>query len=193
MPEDYAGQIFTVGHSTRSLAEFFSLLQVYNVGLVVDVRTAPHSRHNPQFNKETLVEAVKTQGLRYIHMPELGGLRKSRPDSVNLAWKNKSFRGYADYMQTREFSENLLKLVALARESRVVIMCAEAMPWRCHRSLLSDALTVRHIKVTHILTETGSTTHELAPFAQVEGTKITYPLFAKEKAQRTLADFGESI
>jgi uncharacterized protein (DUF488 family) len=160
--------------------------------MVVDVRTVPRSRHNPQFNKETFAEAVKTQGLRYIHMAELGGLRRPSVDSVNLAWKNKSFRGYADYMQTREFADNLLKLVALARENCLAVMCAEAVPWRCHRSLISDALTARHVKVRHILSETGCINHELTTFANVEGTKVTYPLFTAEKPQRTLADFGSS-
>jgi uncharacterized protein (DUF488 family) len=184
--------VYTVGHSTRTLDEFFSLLRAYGVDLVLDVRTVPCSRHNPQFNKENLSEVMKAQGLRYIHMPELGGLRRSSPDSVNLAWKNKSFRGYADYMQTREFAENLLKLVALARESCLAVMCAEAVPWRCHRSLISDALAARHVKVRHILNKTGCINHELTPFANVEGTKVTYPLFATEKPQRTLADFGSS-
>ncbi len=166
------------------------LLKAYSVTLVVDVRTVPRSRHNPQFNKEALPDFLKLKGIKYMHMPELGGFRRPSSDSPNLAWKNKSFRGYADYMQTREFVENLLKLMALARENCVALMCAEAMPWRCHRSLIADALTVRHINVKHILTENGFTNHELTPFAHVEGIKITYPLFVKEKPQRTLADFG---
>jgi len=182
--------VFTVGHSTRSLDEFVSLLKAYNVAMVVDVRTVPRSRHNPQFNKETLPDNLKPQGIKYIHLPELGGLRRTKADSVNLAWENKSFRGYADHMQTKEFAENLLKLVALIRENCLAVMCAEAVPWRCHRNLLSDALSTRNIKVKHILTETSCTNHELTPFAHVEGTKITYPLFTKEKPQRTLTDFG---
>jgi len=179
-----------MGHSTRSLDEFISLLKTYNVAVIVDVRTVPRSRHNPQFNKETLPDSLKAAGVKYIHMPELGGLRRPRADSVNLAWENKAFQGYADYMQTKEFTEGLLKLVALIRENCLAIMCAEAVPWRCHRNLLSDALTVRGIKVKHILTETSTTNHELTPFAQLEGTKISYPLYAKEKNQRTLNDFG---
>jgi uncharacterized protein (DUF488 family) len=181
---------YTIGHSTRSLEEFISLLKIYSVALTVDVRTVPHSRHNPQFNKETLPESLKAAELRYIHMPELGGLRRTNPNSVNLGWENKAFRGYADYMQTKEFTENLLHLIALVRQSCVAIMCAEAVPWRCHRNLLSDALAVRHIQVKHILTETSCTMHELTLFAQVEGTKITYPLYPQEKPQKTLADFG---
>ncbi len=182
--------IYTIGHSTRSLEEFISLLKACAVSIVVDVRTIPRSRHNPQFNRETLPDNLKTAGIRYVHMPELGGLRRSQANSVNLAWENKSFRGYADYMQTKEFKENLLKLIALARQNRVALMCAEAVPWRCHRSLISDALVARHMKVLHILTETSWTYHELTPFAHVEGAKITYPLFVKEKPQRTLSDFG---
>jgi uncharacterized protein (DUF488 family) len=182
--------VFSVGHSTRSLEEFFALLKAYGVTMIVDVRTVPRSRHNPQFNKETLPDSLKAAGVKYIHMPELGGLRRTSADSVNLGWENKSFRGYADYMQTKEFAENLLRLVALIQENCLAVMCAEAVPWRCHRSLLSDALVARHIKVKHILTETSTTNHELTPFALVEGTKITYPLFAKEKTQKQLSDFG---
>jgi uncharacterized protein (DUF488 family) len=158
--------------------------------MLIDVRTAPWSRHNPQFNKETLSDSLRIAGTKYVHMPGLGGLRRPHADSSNLGWENKSFRGYADYMQTKEFTENLLRLVALARENCAAIMCAEAVPWRCHRSLLSDALVIRHIKVIHILTEVGQSTHELTSFAHVERTKVTYPLFVKEKPQRTLADFG---
>jgi uncharacterized protein (DUF488 family) len=181
--------VFTIGHSTRTLAEMIDLLKAYDVAMVVDVRTVPRSRHNPQFNKETFPESLKVESIKYIHMPELGGLRRPHADSINLSWKNKSFQGYADYMQTKEFAENLLKLVALARENRVAVMCAEALPWRCHRSLLSDALLARRIKVKHILNANIASNHELTPFANVEGTKITYPLFVKEKLQRTLSDF----
>ncbi len=184
--------VFSVGHSTRSLDEFVSLLKAYGVGMVVDVRTVPRSRHNPQFNKETLPDSLRAAGLKYVHIPELGGLRRPIADSINLAWENKSFRGYADYMQTKEFAENLLQLVALIQENCVAVMCAEAVPWRCHRNLLSDALVARRIKVIHILTENSSTNHELTPFAHLEGTKVTYPLFIKEKTQRTLFDFGST-
>lgn len=183
---------YTIGHSTRSVDEFFSLLTTYDINLIVDVRAVSHSRYNPQFNKEPLSSALKEIGVKYIHKPELGGLRRPKPDSVNLALKNKSFRGYADYMQTKEFTENLLKLVALIKENCIAIMCAEAIPWRCHRNLLSDALVARRINVKHILTENSATNHELAPFAHVEMTRVSYPLFAKEKAQRALTDFGVS-
>ena len=184
--------VFTIGHSTRTLAEFIDLLKAYDVAMVVDVRTVPRSRHNPQFNKEIFPNSLKAEGIKYIHVPELGGLRRPHVDSINSGWQNKSFQGYADYMQSKEFAENLLKLVALARENRVVVMCAEALPWRCHRSLLSDALIARHIRIKHILNANIASNHELTPFANVEGAKITYPLFVKEKPQRTLSDFGTS-
>jgi len=182
--------VFTIGHSTRTIEEFVELLKTYAVNLVVDVRTVPRSRHNPQFNKETLPNTLKPEGIKYIHMPEIGGLRRPKHDSVNLAWKNMGFRGYADYMQTKEFTDNLLKIIALARENCLALMCAEALPWRCHRSLISDALAVRHVKVEHIISATSCLNHQLNEMAQVEGTKITYPLFTKETPQRTLGDFG---
>jgi uncharacterized protein (DUF488 family) len=185
--------ILTIGHSTRTLSEFVELLKVYGVSLVVDVRTVPRSRHNPQFNKETLPDALKLVGVRYVHMPEIGGLRRPKADSVNTAWRNKGLRGYADYMQTKEFTENLLKLVALARENCVAVMCGEALPWRCHRSLIADALVVRHVKVEHILSSSNSIRHELSEWAHVEGTGITYPLIMKETPQRTLGDFQADV
>ena len=184
--------ILTIGHSTRTLAEFVELLKAYGATLVVDVRTVPCSRHNPQFNEETLPSTLKPYGVKYIHMPDIGGLRRPKHDSVNLAWRNSSFRGYADYMQTKEFTDNLLKIIALSRENCLALMCAEALPWRCHRSLLSDALVVRHVKVEHIISSTSCIKHELNEMAHVEGTRITYPLFTKETPQRTLGDFGTS-
>ena len=165
------------------------MLKTYGVSVLVDVRTVPRSKHNPQFNKETLPASLKPSSVKYIHMPEIGGLRRPKRDSVNLAWKNMGFRGYADYMQTKEFTDNLLKIMALARENCLAIMCAEALPWRCHRSLISDALVVRHVKVQHIISSTSCLSHELNETAKVEGTKITYPLFSKEIPQRTLGDF----
>jgi uncharacterized protein (DUF488 family) len=182
--------VLTIGHSTRTLEEFVQLLEVYGVTLLVDVRTVPHSRHNPQFNKETLPDTLKHYGVKYIHMPEIGGLRHPKHNSINTAWKNSGFRGYADYMQTPEFNVNLLKIVTLARENRLALMCAEALPWRCHRNLISDALVVRHVKVEHIIGKDSVINHELNELAQVEGTKITYPLYTKETPQRTLGDFG---
>jgi len=181
--------IYTIGHSTRTLNEFLDLLNVYSITLLVDVRTIPRSKHNPQFNKETLPVTLKSYGVKYIHMPEIGGLRHPKRDSVNIAWKNMGFRGYADYMQTKEFTDNLLKITALERENCLALMCAEALPWRCHRSLISDALVVRHVKVLHIISKDNTITHELTEFAHVEGNQITYPLFTKETPQRTLGDF----
>jgi uncharacterized protein (DUF488 family) len=182
--------IYSIGHSTRTLEEFLELLKAYNATFLVDVRTVPRSRHNPQFNKETLPASLKDAAIRYLHMPEIGGLRHPKRDSINLAWENPSFRGYADYMQTKEFTEALLKLIALARENCLAIMCAEALPWRCHRGLISDALVARHIRVLHIINKTNTITHELNEMAHVEGNTITYPLYTKEKAQRKLGDFG---
>ncbi len=168
--------IYTVGHSTKSLDEFIALLRAYEIEMVVDVRTIPKSRHNPQFNKDTLSEALERHGIRYRHMTGLGGLRHALKESVNTAWKNPSFRGYADYMQTSEFSENVDELVRNSRENQTVIMCAEAVPWRCHRSLIGDALIVRGIAVEDILNEKSSHPHKLTPFAHVDGKRITYPL-----------------
>ncbi len=182
--------VLTIGHSTRTLEEFMQLLEVYGVTLLADVRTVPRSRHNPQFNKETLPHNLKNFGVRYIHMPEIGGLRHPKHESINMAWKNSGFRGYADYMQTQEFTDHLLKIIALARENRLALMCAEALPWRCHRSLISDALVVRHIKVEHIISKDSTINHNLNEMAHVEGTKIIYPLYTKETPQRTLGDFG---
>jgi uncharacterized protein (DUF488 family) len=166
------------------------MLKAYRVTLVVDVRSVPRSRHNPQFNKESLPSTLNLEGISYVHMPEIGGLRRPKPDSVNMAWRNKSFRGYADYMQTKEFTEQLLNLIALAREKRVAVMCAEALPWRCHRSLIADALVVRNVQVEHIISKDSAIRHELPEWAHVEGTRITYPLFSKETPQKTLGDFG---
>jgi uncharacterized protein (DUF488 family) len=182
--------ILTVGHSTRTLDKFIQLLITYGVNLVVDVRTVPRSRHNPQFNKETLPGILKKYGMKYIHMPDIGGLRRPKHDSINLGLRNISFRGYADYMQTKEFTGNLQKIIALAKENRVALLCAEALPWRCHRSLISDALVIRHIRVEHIISASILINHQINEVAHVEGTKITYPLFAKEPPQKTLGDFG---
>ena len=184
--------IYTIGHSIRTITEFTELLKTYGITLVVDVRTVPRSRHNPQFNKETLPSSLKTHAVKYIHIPDIGGLRRPKQDSINLAWRNSSFRGYADYMQTKEFNDNLLKITALARENCLALMCAEALPWRCHRSLISDALVVRNVKVQHIISSNSCINHALNEVAHVEGNQITYPLFTKETPQRTLGDFGST-
>lgn len=167
--------VLTIGHSTRSLEEFTGLLQAHSVSQVVDVRTVPRSRHNPQFNKDSLAASLGKAGLRYVHMPGLGGLRHAMRDSINVGWRNASFRGYADYMQTPEFEENLKELIHLAGPGRIAIMCAEAVPWRCHRSLIGDALTVRGIRTEDIMSPTRCRLHTLTPFAKVRGTTITYP------------------
>ncbi len=192
MTKESQPTIFTIGHSTRTIEEFVELLKTYGVNLIVDVRTVPRSRHNPQFNKETLPNTLKIHAIKYIHMSGIGGLRRPKHDSVNMAWRNSSFRGYADFMQTQEFTDNLLKIIALSRVNCLALMCAEALPWRCHRSLISDALVIRHIKVQHIISVTSCLDHELNEMAQVEGTQITYPLFAKETPQRTLGDFASA-
>jgi uncharacterized protein (DUF488 family) len=183
--------VLTIGHSTRTLEEFLELLQIYGVNLLIDVRTAPHSRHNPQFNKEALPEHLKPIGVKYMHLPEIGGLRNPKPNSINVALEGQ-FRGYADYMQTKDFTDALLKIVVLARENHVALMCAEALPGKCHRNLIADALVARHVKVRHIISKEGTITHELNELAHVEGTKVTYPLFTKETTQRTLGDFSSA-
>ena len=151
------------------------MLKAHGVELLVDVRTVPRSRYNPQFNRETLPQALAEEGISYEHMPGLGGLRHARKDSPNTGWKNASFRGYADYMQTDEFARNLEMLQGLDSRAKVAIMCAESVPWRCHRSLIADALTVRAIPVFHIMSPTRANPHRLTEFARVEGSQITYP------------------
>jgi uncharacterized protein (DUF488 family) len=167
--------VLTVGHSTRDLDAFLHLLQVHKVTQVVDVRTIPKSRHNPQFNKETLPTALQTAGIAYQHMGELGGLRHPARNSCNQAWRNASFRGFADYMQTPEFDEALRRLIEIASKGRVAIMCAEVVPWRCHRSLIADALVARRIRVEHILSGTSSQPHVITPWACVKRNRVTYP------------------
>lgn len=151
------------------------MLEAHRVRKLVDVRTVPRSRHNPQFSREELSRALHDRKLQYRHMPALGGLRKPRRDSVNTAWRNESFRGYADYMQTREFQDALEMLIELACEEPTAIMCAEAVPWRCHRSLIADALLARGIEVWEIASVTRTTPLTTHEWAQVDGTKVTYP------------------
>ena len=173
--------VLTIGHSTRTLEAFIALLQTHGATCVVDVRTVPRSWHNPQFNKTSLPHSLKKAGLRYIHLPGLGGQRHAQRDSINVGWRNASFRGYADYMQTPEFEQSLDELIQLASQERIVLMCAEAVPWRCHRSLIGDALLVRGIRTEDIMSATRRQVHTLTPFAQVRGDTITYPA---EDAQR---------
>ena len=179
--------ILTIGHSTRTLEAFIHLLQAHQVTRVVDVRTIPRSRHVPQFNAEALPDSLRATGIAYEHMPGLGGLRRTRADSPNKAWRNASFRGYADYMQIDEFEESLDSLIDRARNDRIALMCAEAVPWRCHRSLIADALAVRGVRVEHILSGVRTQTHTLTAWARVRGKRITYPAHeavSAEKAER---------
>ena len=169
------GAIFTLGHSTLPIERFIALLRAYGIERLVDIRTVPRSRHNPQFNDTALASTLTAEGMDYVPMQTLGGLRHTRKDSTNTGWRNSSFRGYADYMQTEQFRDALETLIAMSRQKRVGIMCAEAVPWRCHRSLVADALNARAVPVIEILSETSYRTHKLTPFAQVEGMRITYP------------------
>jgi len=167
--------VLTIGHSTRPIEEFLHLLDAHGVKRLVDVRTVPRSRHNPQFNKESLPDTLRPRGIAYTHMPALGGLRRPRNDSTNLGWRNPGFRGFADYMQTAEFAGALNALIAMAEKERVAIMCAEAVPWRCHRSLIADALVARGVRVEEISSLTRTEPHKLTPFARVFGSEVTYP------------------
>jgi uncharacterized protein (DUF488 family) len=170
-----AGTIFTVGHSTHALETFIDMLTAHGVTLIADVRIWPRSRRYPHFNGDVLAIALQSAGIDYVHLPGLGGRRKPQPDSINMAWKNDGFRGYADYMQTKQFEENLARLIELSHGQQAAVMCAEAVPWRCHRALIADALIVRGITVMDILSNTKSQEHKLTPFARVEGTQVTYP------------------
>ena len=175
-PEAASPQVvLTIGHSTRPIGEFLAMLQAHGVTRLADVRTIPRSRFNPQFNTAALKRSLRGAGIAYVHLPELGGLRHPHADSANLGWRNSSFRGYADYMQTEEFAEALAGLIRIAASDRVAMMCAEAVPWRCHRSLIGDALTVRGVEVRDILAPDKTPLHELTPFAEVHGSQITYP------------------
>lgn len=167
--------IFTVGHSTHSLDELVEMLRAHGVKRLIDVRTIPRSRHNPQFNRETLGKALHDRGFSYRHMKGLGGLRRARPDSINTGWRNASFRGFADYMQTPSFDDALERLLELAEQKPTAIMCAEAVPWRCHRSLIADALVARGYEVRDIMSVASARPHILQPMARVHGQKVTYP------------------
>ena len=168
-------RLYTIGHSTRTLDELVALLRAHDVSILADIRTIPRSRHNPQFEAESLRAALARRRIRYVHLPALGGLRRARKDSPNGGWRNASFRGYADYMLTEDFERGLAELQALTGEGTVAVMCAEAVPWRCHRSLVADALTVRGAHVEDIIGPGQSHPHRLTPFAQVIRTRITYP------------------
>ncbi len=167
--------IYAIGHSTRPLEDFVALLKAHGITLLADIRTIPKSRTNPQFNRESLETELPKAGIRYEHLKELGGLRRPAKDSINTAWQNTSFRGYADYMQTPEFASALQGLMELATGERVAIMCAEGNPFRCHRLLVADALTARGVHVLHISSRKTAKEHHVTPFARVEGTRVTYP------------------
>lgn len=168
--------LLSIGHSTRTIEVFTGLIETHGVTLLVDIRTVPGSRHNPQFNKETLPGRLEAAGIGYEHLAALGGLRHSRlRDSPNTGWRSPGFRNFADYMLSPSFEDGIEKLIALARDNRAAIMCAEALPWRCHRILVADALTVRGVRVEHIMGLGSPLKHELTPWARVDGTTITYP------------------
>jgi uncharacterized protein (DUF488 family) len=167
--------IWTVGHSTRPIGEFANSLLTHEIRLLVDVRTIPRSRHNPQFNTDTLAQSLRDAGLQYRHLPKLGGLRKPKIDSLNNGWRNASFRGYADYMQTEDFQRALKELMAYGTDMKTAILCAEAVPWRCHRSLIADALVARGWEVRHILSQVKTDEHRLTPFAVIDGDTLIYP------------------
>lgn len=167
--------IFTVGHSTHPIDEFIGILKAHGIRKLIDVRTVPKSRHNPQFNGDALAASLRASRITYRRMESLGGLRHARKDSPNGAWRNESFRGYADYMQTEEFSTAIDKLVERGRTSNAAIMCAEAVPWRCHRSLIGDALLVRDVEVLDIMTGKSAKPHTLTSFARVDGNRVWYP------------------
>ncbi|MFS8070713.1 MAG: DUF488 family protein [Byssovorax sp.] len=189
MTSDRAGGepviIYTIGHSTRPLESLVEMLAAHGVAVLADVRTVPRSRHNPQFNQDTLPDGLHAAGIRYVPLPRLGGLRHGmKTGSPNTGWRNKSFRGYADYMLTDEFDAGLTELISIARREPTAIMCAEAVPYRCHRSLVGDALTARGIEVREISSKTRAALHRMTPFARVEGERVTYP--PEEPAQLPL-------
>ena len=167
--------IKTIGHSTHNIGIFTGLLKKHNIEIVADVRTVPKSRHAPQFNLEIFPDFLYKEKIGYIHLPELGGFRHAKKDSINTGWKNMSFRGYADYMQTDEFSRGIDMLMNLAERHHVAIMCAEALPYRCHRSLIADALLARGATVFHIMTDGKSIEHKMTDFALVKDGRVSYP------------------
>lgn len=177
--------VLSIGHSIRTQKEFIALLQAHNVKRLVDVRTIPRSRHNPQFNHDRIARALRRARISYLHMAGLGGFRHARRDSPNTAWRNASFRGFADYMQTRDFVHSLRSMMKIARHEQTAIMCAEAVPWRCHRSLIADALLVRGCPVEEIESVTRTRPHTLTPWARVQGTRITYPPEAATQAEES--------
>ncbi len=167
--------LYTVGHSTRGWEEFVTLLKAHGVRAVADVRRYPRSRKFPHFNDEAMAAELPKHGLAYLPFPTLGGRRRPAKDSANTGWRSESFRGYADYMLTPAFQQALDELMEAGRAAPTAIMCAEAVPWRCHRSLIADALLARGVKVLDVMDERKAPPHEMTPFAKVEGTRVTYP------------------
>ncbi|MGV7211102.1 DUF488 family protein [Oxalobacteraceae bacterium A2-2] len=167
--------VCTIGHSNRSIEDFIALLRENGIACLLDIRTVPKSRHNPQFGQDQLPASLAAAGIEYRYLRGLGGLRRPRPDTPNAGWRNESFRGYADYMQTEEFARNVDTVVELGRQKACALMCAEAVPWRCHRSLVADALLVRGVLVDDIIDDRQRKPHKLTPFAQVDGLRISYP------------------
>jgi uncharacterized protein (DUF488 family) len=170
-----AGTVYTIGHSTRTTRELVELLRAHEVEQVVDVRIMPKSRHNPQFNSQALSRSLHAANIGYRHLRALGGLRRARPDSINVGWRNASFRGFADYMQTGDFAAGLARLEQLAARRSTAIMCAEALPWRCHRSLIADALAVARWRVLHIQSRQIARRHRRTPFLRVRSGRLLYP------------------
>ena len=175
MSVDIRQPVFTIGHSNLEFGKFLALLMQHCIRAVADVRSSPYSQFNPQFNRETLPESLRRVGIDYLHLRELGGLRRPRQNSTNTGWRNLSFRGYADYMETQEFEKGLARLMDEANTRCVAVMCAEAVPWRCHRSLIGDALEARGVQVFEISSVTRAQRHKMTPFAQVEGEYVRYP------------------
>jgi uncharacterized protein (DUF488 family) len=173
------GTVYTVGHSTRTIRELVALLRAHGVEQVVDVRTIPRSRHNPQFDRPALSRSLHAVRLRYRHLKALGGLRHARADSTNLGWRNASFRGFADYMRTEEFAAGLARLERIASRHPTAVMCAEAVPWRCHRSLIADALTVAGWRVLHLPSRRTARPHRRTPFLEARGATLRYPAPSK--------------
>ena len=173
MPHDQL-KLWTIGHSTRSIDEFIKALKSFEIQTLADVRSFPGSRRYPQFNKENLRASLADAGIGYIHLPDLGGRRRAKPDSLNMAWQSKTFRGYADYMETEGFQKGIGRLLKVARTQRTAIMCAEAVWWRCHRSLISDYLKASGIEVTHIMAAGKSEPHPFTSAASIVDGKLSY-------------------
>ena len=185
--------VLTIGHSNRTWKDFLELLRAHRVKRVIDVRSIPRSRHNPQFNRETLSTKLRAARIGYVHLRKLGGLRHARRDSPNMGWRNASFRGFADYMQTSDFEAGLHRLMKLAGQKRSAIMCAEAVPWRCHRSLIADALTVRGIQVDDIMSMKRSQVHSLIPFARVARSSHHVPCPESRRRASPSSSFSREI